>query len=104
MPHSVLFFGSHPDRDNDDCWSGVDFETLAEARAFYAEPTIHPITARSTRYIVLDSPELPDLLVRKTDQPVELDDDHGVDEWRREAAREAGCLGGVGAYNGARGY
>ena len=39
MSYSINFWGSHPDDDNDDCWMGEDYATLAEAiKAFNMEP------------------------------------------------------------------
>jgi hypothetical protein len=37
--YRVNFWGSHPDKENDDCWFGESYATLAEARAaFESDP------------------------------------------------------------------
>ena len=43
---SVNTWGSHPDKNNDDCWDGADFKTLEEAEADFAKapaPDSHDI-------------------------------------------------------------
>jgi len=37
-PFSVNLWGSHPEDENDDCWTGVDFDTLAAAKAWLDAP------------------------------------------------------------------
>lgn len=37
--YSVNLWGSHPDADNDDCWTGQDYATEAEARQAFADPS-----------------------------------------------------------------
>jgi hypothetical protein len=43
-PYSVTTWGSHPDEDNDDCWTGEGYDTLAEARAAF-ETDLHDLFA-----------------------------------------------------------
>ncbi len=44
--YSVNLWGSHPDEENDDCWTGVDFETLEAARRWLDAP-VFPSYCRS---------------------------------------------------------
>jgi hypothetical protein len=46
---SVENWGSHPIEDNDDCWSGEDFDTLEEARECFVDH----VGCRDTRFITL---------------------------------------------------
>jgi hypothetical protein len=41
-PFSINLWGSHPDDDNDDCWTGIDFETLDAAKAWLDAPVFGP--------------------------------------------------------------
>lgn len=34
-PYSIDIWGSDPDEDNDDCWTGVDFDTLESAQEVF---------------------------------------------------------------------
>lgn len=55
--YGVLYFGSHPDADNDDCWTGLDFRTEAEARQCFADDDAVPSHCNTcTQWIVLDGP------------------------------------------------
>ena len=92
--YSVNEWGSHPEAGNDDCWTGSDFATLAEAEAAFA---VTPDDS-STCFVEIDGPGVN--RVRKVRDPAPVD----RDEWRREIAREAGMLGGVHAYNEVMGY
>jgi hypothetical protein len=103
-PFSVLLFGSHPDLDNDDCWTGEEFATLEEAQACLANPwaTFNEAYHSScTAFFVLDGVGLPDLVVRKNPdfRPRRADD-----EWKREAAMQAGMAFGCQGYNDEMGY
>jgi len=100
-PYSVLYFGEHPD-DTNECHTGFDFATLAEAEAFIAtDPLADDSYHREcTQFIVIDGPDLPDLDIRPNPYYVEDRPDYG----RSEYAMQAGMMGGVGAYNDARGY
>lgn len=99
-PYSVLYFGEHPD-NTDECWTGFDFATLAEAEAFIAtDPLADDDYHREcTQYVVIDGPDLPDLRIipnphYQPDRP---------DYWRSEYAMQAGMMGGTAAYNDAIG-
>jgi hypothetical protein len=98
-PYSVDYWGSHPDDDNDDCWTGEDFATLEEARARFAAevPTYY---RSSTAYVVLDGPGVHEERRNPGFKPAREVDS----EWRREMAMEAGMAFGCDAYNDAMGY
>lgn len=107
LPHSVLLYGSHPDLDNDDCWTGADFATLAEAQAVLADPWSRFDKAyhnTSTACFVLDSADLPDLVVVDNPGFKPTSDEDFEREWRRELAMEAGMLHGCDAYNEVMGW
>jgi len=101
MTYSVNEWGSHPDDDNDDCWTGEDFATLEEAEAaFAADPR-----DRGTAFVELDGPdvyrvrEIPGVAARNRR---EAEADRRA--WQREIAIEAGMLHGIDAYNDEMGY
>lgn len=110
----VNLWGSNPDEtDNDDCWTGEDFATLAEAqaclRAILADPNGHPL-ARSCghwEFVELDGPDA-HLVAANPDQKTcerhrrELAREDA--EWRREIANEAGMLHGCDGYNEVMGW
>lgn len=112
--YSVNLWGSHPDDDNDDCWVGSDFATLAEAQAVFDSWRAHFETphfsvhdaayvelARGTRgdgMLQVESIEIkpnPDF-VPSTD---DIDD-----VWRSELSMQTGMAFGVQGYNDAMGY
>lgn len=96
-PFSVLFWGSHPDADNDDCWTGQDFVSLEEARECFNAK----VTEGSTAYVELEGPDgRLDLRENPDYEPSEDDDS----DWRREIAMEAGMMGGCDAYNEVMGW
>jgi hypothetical protein len=129
-PHIVLFWGSHPDQDNDDCWTGHDFATLAEAQEHLANPwdvkwytpeygfgtdqTPEQILAQkiqmyrdSTAFFELDSPELPETIIQANPdydarQAARRRQSDDAAE-RSEYAMQQGMGLGVNAYNEARG-
>ena len=94
--YSVLFWGSDPDEDNDDCWYGVDFDELGPAREEFDKVC----TDREVAFIELDGPEV----YRKRSNPNFDPDTSDDDEWRREIAREAGMLHGCQGYNEVMGW
>lgn len=108
MAYSVLLFGSHPDSDNDDCWTGADFDTLEEARACFDNPwntfekSAPGYYFSDTAYIVLES-ATEQLAIRKNPgfKPRRRRDDG---EWKREAAMQAGMAFGCDGYNDEMGY
>jgi hypothetical protein len=51
---SVNLWGSHPDEENDDCWTGIDFETLEAAKAWLDAPVFPAhCSSHSTAYFQL---------------------------------------------------
>ena len=104
-PFTVSLWETHPDEDNDDCSTGADFATEAEARAAIANLDAHfnPVYFSTTPYIELDGPGVNEVTLRPgVKKRAKQQDDDG--EWRREQAMEAGMLGGCDAYNEAMGY
>ena len=100
-PYSVVYFDQHPDETNE-ALTGHDFATLQEAEAFLATD---PLASDSyygecTRYVIIDGPDLPDIIIR--------DNPHYVPErpdyWRREFAMQQGMMHGTAGYNEAMGY
>lgn len=95
VKYAVNEWGSHPDADNDDCWTGRDFDTLEEAQAAFAKTPTDP----STAFVELDGPdvyevhEIPGVAARNRR---EAEDDRA---WAHEIAIEAGMLHGIDAYN-----
>ncbi len=120
LPFRVDFWGSHPDEENDDCWTGADFATLADAEAAFAAGDIHvydcpckpeqPTCAGKaghiTMYIELDGPEVHRIRRngRYSAREKKLNGATFDREWQQEIANEAGMLGGCEAYNDAMGY
>ena len=98
--YSVNYWGSHPDEDNDDCLSGDEYGTLAEAEAAYlAEPFTG--CRRDTAWIVLDGP---DVSRERRNPAYRPSRDDGDADWQREIANEAGMLHGAEAYNDEMGW
>lgn len=101
--YSVNLWGSKPG-ENDDCWTGADFSTLEEARAVLADPWSHfsrSYHESSTAYFELDGPDVNEITKNPSFKPRKQRDDG---EWRREAAMQAGMMGGVECYNDAMGF
>ena len=100
--YAVNFWASHPDADNDDCISGKDFDTLAEALAcFHARPTFsdgRPVTG--TAYVEIDGPGVYRVRKNPDCRPTRQTDR----EWQDEIAWQAGMAFGCQGYNDARGY
>lgn len=96
MAYCVNHWGSHPDDDNDDCWTGWDFATLAEARIKYDEHPKDP----STRFVELDGPDVNE--VRRV--PGSKARRSNNDDWKHEIAMQAGMGLGIDAYNDEMGY
>lgn len=64
-PYSVLYWGSHPDAENDDCWTGLDFETQEAALAQFqsdANPFTAPVEPAfmtlSCAFLEIDGPDV----------------------------------------------
>lgn len=95
---AVTQWGSHPDEGNDDCWTGEDFNTEAEARACVERYLVN----RSVQFVMLEGPRDEREVTRNKSAKVVRDD--GDDEWRRENAMQAGMAFGCDGYNDAMGY
>ncbi len=106
-PFSVLYWGSHPDQDNDDCWTGEDYATEAEARTqFAAKPEFTHTRTHTIAFIELDGPGVHEIRPNpEFDAARNAREDAAHDRaWRQEIATEAGMLGGCDAYNEVMGY
>jgi hypothetical protein len=103
LPFAVNLWGSHPGDSNDDCWVGVEFATLAEARhAADNWREISRFDMSTTTHVQIDGPGVHEVL--KVAEPRidrRADDDRA---WQREIAMEAGMGFGVNAYNDAMGW
>jgi hypothetical protein len=99
---SINYWGSHPDLDNDDCFGGNEFDSIADAIQFYMEDP----SDSSVEYIEIDLSD--DVLkmynierMRKNPNFIPPNRD---DDWKREIAMQAGMEMGVEAYNDYMGY
>jgi len=53
--YSVNLWGSHPNQDNDDCWTGDDFDNIDQARAAFDDIAWAPASCfLSTQWVILD--------------------------------------------------
>ena len=85
--YSVLYWGSHPDLENDDCWTGLDFDTLAEAElAFNQDPPA--FCFRCTQYVEIDGPDINKTRLNPHYKPSKDDKD-----WEREIRHQAAMMG-----------
>lgn len=98
LPYSVYVWGSHPDEDNDDCWTGKSFASEAEARTVFEDS--HKNFKVDHAYVEIDGPGVYE--VKKN--PHYVPKANGMDDWRHEIAMQAGMLGGCDAYNEVMGY
>ena len=108
--YSVTVWGSHPDENNDDCWTGDDFATNAEAcDAFMA--TVHG-AANSVSpdddfaFVVVDGPDV-HLVAKNPRYNAKRARREARDadvEWRNERAMQAGMAFGCDGYNDEMGY
>ena len=109
---SVNFWGSEPGT-NDDCWTGFDFKTEAEARAAYSDPkklkedSYCPLQDAAWIELALGTRGGTGVLTARTidskpnpdyEPPVDTDD------WRQEPAMQAGMAFGCDGYNDMMGY
>jgi hypothetical protein len=104
-PYSVLFWGSHPDDDNDDCHSGEDFATRHEAMAYFNGTAVEDACSY-TAWIVVDGPDVSEERPNPDYDAAWVEAERLRDDaaWRHEIAMEAGMLGGCDAYNDAMGF
>lgn len=98
--YEVLFWGSHPDDDNDDCWSGSSFQNLDDATEEYWA------ASKRDGYFAELTQDGERIAVRQivSDDEIRRDRERADREWRREQAMEAGMLYGIDAYNDYMGY
>jgi hypothetical protein len=99
--YSVNLWGSDPAAGNDDCWTGKDFATLAEAQTAFDDPaSAFPHTFDSdTHTIELDGPD-----AHRTRTNPGFRPEHSDDDWRTERAMQAGMAFGCQGYNDEMGY
>lgn len=95
-PYSVLEFGSHPDSGNDDCHTGQDFATLAEARGAYLA-----ISKPGVAFVMLDGPGVNEVRPNPCYRAPRCADG---DDGRYEMAMHAGMAFGCDGFNDALGY
>ena len=111
--YSVNYWGSHPDQDNDDCYTGEDFKTKEEALAYFNGEVQDPPNRPGYYYSCvafieidgLEDSELAELgieRVRKNPNYKPEKDDFSAD--RSEYAMQQGMGLGIDAYNEAMGY
>jgi hypothetical protein len=104
-PFSVDHWGSHPDEENDDCYTGEDFDDLFLAlQAYFTDPS-----DRSVAYVEIDGLEDSDLrrlgIPRARKNPRFVPSPPSSNgEWQREQAMQAGMAFGVDGYNDIMGY
>jgi hypothetical protein len=98
-PFVVLCWGSPPTENNDDCWTGVDYATLAEAEDAFAAP-VTGVDARDTHTVELSGPGVYRTRLNPGFSP-EPDD---CDDWKRERAMQAGMSFCCDGYNDEMGY
>lgn len=106
-PWSVCLWESHPDNGNDDCSTGADFATEAEARACVEnlDATFDAVYYRSTPYVELDGPTANEVTIRPDALRLQRREAKSDDrEWQRERAMQAGMGLGVEAYNDEMGW
>jgi len=113
---AVNLWGSKPGTE-DDCYTGSDFDNLAEALEAYRDPKAYAeahdwkgwtSALEYCRWIEICGPatdwERELFPTSKRHQQLERELRREHEEWRREQAREAGMLHGIGAYNEAMGW
>jgi hypothetical protein len=112
-PFSVLLFGSHPAEYNDDCWTGYDFDTQAQAEAFMANIKAVLDTCKTLGLCKFDSHffldgtthlQLDGAGVAKVVQIAQPRSKAMDNDWQSEIAHQAGMMGGCDAYNDEMGY
>lgn len=105
-PFSVNYWSTHPTAGNDDCNTGSDFATEAEARAEFENPdweqgNYAELCGPDGRLDVKRRPgHDPEKYQRELEAELAAEDA----EWRREAAMQTGMAFGVDGYNDEMGY
>lgn len=106
-PYSVCLWLTHPDQENDDCMTGDDFATEAEARAVMANLSGHfnMVYHRDCAFVELDGPDVHEVVERpgvaKRARKEAAEDDAAE---RQERAMQAGMGLGIDAYNEEMGW
>ncbi len=103
LPYAVSLFGSHPDLDNDDCWTGTKVATLDEARAIAFDPWSHfnrVFFASDSRWVEIDGPDVNEV-VAISGAPKRRAAD--ASDWQNEHAMQMGMGLGCDGYNDAGG-
>jgi hypothetical protein len=105
MTYAINLWGSKPGTD-DDCWTGVDVVTRAEALAIYENPATafrpQDLREQGELWIQLDGPDIhQDRKLKDADPDY---NPHDMSDWHDEMAMQAGMGLGVAAYNDAKGY
>lgn len=89
---NVNLWGSHPDLNNDDCWTGDEFGTIEEARAFFLNPwgdaKFAQYHQRCTEYIELDGPGVYEIRRNPDFRPLGRDT-----LWENEIRMQAAMMG-----------
>lgn len=106
--YSVCLFLTHPDLDNDDCMTGADFDTEAEARECIANLHAHFSHASGVDecpFVMLDGPDVNEIterpgIARRNRRQAAMD----RAEERRERAMQAGMAFGCQGYNDEMGF
>ncbi len=91
-------WGSHPDLENDDCYTGHNFATYAEAVAFMALGVKDCFVA----FLELDGPDVNEIIANPYYNASEVKRNRQSDN--SEKAMQAGMMGGCEAYNDEMGW
>ncbi len=108
-PYSVTLWGSNPDEtDNDDCWTGDEFFTLAEALTCYRAICMHPTDGKLPKacgcdweFVMIDGPDTHEVTANPDQRTQNRRRVENAYEWRREQAMQAGMAFGADGYNDA---
>jgi hypothetical protein len=103
MSYAINLWGSDPAEGNDDCWTGADFDTWAEASRTYFDlnRTFRQGDITGAAFIEFDGPDFYHVMPNPHYQPSNTEDDN---YWLHEQAMHAGMGLGVKAYNDAKGW
>jgi len=115
-PYSVTLWGSNPDEtDNDDCWTGDEFDDKEEALALYRAlagsignfelaAKLAEACGNDWEFVLVDGPDIHEVYANP-DQPTQRrhrkERERGDDDWRRERAMQAGMAFGCDGHNDA---
>lgn len=101
--YSVNLWGSHPDDDNDDCWTGLEFATVEEAKECAANWREHfPLEVDADVAYIEIHGGFGSELIKNPRHKRAKHIENG--EWKREAAMQAGMAFGCAGYNDEYGY